>query len=257
MKRLKLLASFALCYGVFSGAVRGADGLARDQAPSAAFAGGKTTWHGYDRHDFLMDEDTLAIEAAGGDAKGQRRCIVVCPKAAAPGNPWSWRGCYWDHEPQTEIELLRRGFHVAYITANASLKPDRKWDAWYEFLTNKHGLSRKPAFVGMSRGGEYAWAMENPDKVACVYGENPVLRSHMSKTPPLDHLAPLAKAGVPLLHVCGSLDPWLDTQTRIAETRYKELGGKITVILKQGEGHYPLAPKDSKPVVDFIVRSLN
>jgi hypothetical protein len=37
----------------------------------------------------------------------------------------------------------------------------------------------------------------------------------------------------------------------------KELGGKITVILKEGEGHYPLAPKDSKPVVDFIVGSVN
>jgi hypothetical protein len=28
---------------------------------------------------------------------------------------------------------------------------------WYAFLTEKHGLSRKPAFIGMSRGGEYAY----------------------------------------------------------------------------------------------------
>jgi hypothetical protein len=30
------------------------------------------------------------------------------------------------------------------------------------------------------------------------------------------------------------------------------LGGSITVIVKEGEGHYPLAPNDPKSVVDFI-----
>ena len=72
-----------------------------------------------------------------------------CDRAAEGrlGNPWSWRGCYWDHQPQTEVELLKRGFHVAYISANASLRPDKTWDAWYTFLTEKHGLSKKPAFV--------------------------------------------------------------------------------------------------------------
>ena len=59
--------------------------------------------------------------------------------------------------PQTEIELLRRGFHIAYVESSQDLKPDRSWDAWYKFLTAKHALSAKPAFVGMSRGGEYAY----------------------------------------------------------------------------------------------------
>ena len=48
---------------------------------------------------------------------------------------------------------------------------------------------------------------------------------------------------MPLIHVCGSLDPWLDDETRVVEKRYKELGGPITVIVKEGEGHYPLAPQ--------------
>jgi len=43
-----------------------------------------------------------------------------------------------------------------------------------------------------------------------------------------------------------SLDPWLSDQTRVVEKRYKELGGQITVIVKEGEGHYPLAPKNPK-----------
>ena len=74
----------------------------------------------------------------------------------------------------------------------------------------------------------------------------------MTKTPPIENLAPLAKAGVPLIHVCGSLDPWLDDQTRVVEERYKALGGRITVIIKEGERHHPLAPKDPSAVADLI-----
>ena len=111
--------------------------------------------------------------------------------------------------------------------------------------------------AGRAAGDAYAWAIENPDKVSCIYGENPVLRSFMSKRAPLDNLSSLAKAGVPLLHVCGSLDPALNDHTRAVEKRYKELGGPITVIIKDGAGHYPLAPKDPKPVVDFIIGKTN
>src|SRR5712664_4094966 len=89
--------------------------------PLVPFEGEKTTWHdGFERFDYVMDAESFAIKpfhrpdgekfAVGPPAKGQRRCIVVIPKRAAAGNPWSWQGCYWDHEPQTEVELLRRGF---------------------------------------------------------------------------------------------------------------------------------------------------
>src|SRR5262245_57156125 len=152
-----------------AGAILSGSGDARAAGAPTGFTGEKTEWHGFDRYDFLMDEESLAIEpaAAGPSVDGKRRCIVVVPRQPSPGNPWSWRGCYWDHQPQTEIELLARGFHIAYITADANLKPGRHWDAWYAFLTERHGLSRKPAFIGMSRGGEYAytWATTHPDRV--------------------------------------------------------------------------------------------
>ncbi len=101
----------------------------------------------------------------------------------------------------------------------------------------------------------YAWAIENPDKVSCVYAENPRMRSALAKSQPLDNLAPLAKANVPLLHVCGTLDPWFKDNTLEVEKRYKQLGGKIQVIVKKGVGHTPLATDDPAPVVDFIVRA--
>jgi hypothetical protein len=126
-------------------------------------------------------------------------------------------------------------------------------------LLTGHGLSKKPVLEGAggAAGEAYAWAIANPDKVSCIYGENPVLRCTMSKAQPLDNLTPLANAGVPVLHVCGSLDPMVTIQTREAEKRYKELGGSMTVIVQQGVGHYPTAPQDPKPVVEFVVGQQN
>ena len=220
------------------------------------FDGPKTVWHGFDRYDFLLDEQTMEIKPAPsdkGNTPGQRRCIVVAPKEPAAGNPWSWRGCYWDHQPQTEIELLRRGFHIAYITASAEFRPDKKWDAWYTFLTEKHGLSKKPAFIGMSRGGEFAytWATLNPDKVSCIYADNPGGNREM-----MGRLGELARNDVPLIHVVGSIDPLLGRNSATIEAIYQQFGGRISVMVKEGAGHHPHSLHDPKPLADFIVQSV-
>ena len=132
----------------------------------------KQQWHGFDRYDYFMDDSTLAIKEAapGNPPAGQRRCTIVVPKTPAAGNPWSWRGCYWDHQPQAEIELLKRGFHIGYVSVDGTTVPGKQWEAWYDFLTKEHGLHKKPAFIGMSRGGsyEYNWGVHHPDKVGCI-----------------------------------------------------------------------------------------
>jgi hypothetical protein len=130
------------------------------------FEGEKTSWHGFDRYDFLMDEGALTVkpikdspnEGTGinHQVAGNLRCLVIVPKVAARGKPWSWRGRYFDHEPQAEIELLKRGFHIGFIESD-----DMKyWTAWYTFLTEQHELSKRPGFGGMSGGGRNAfnWA---------------------------------------------------------------------------------------------------
>jgi pimeloyl-ACP methyl ester carboxylesterase len=223
------------------------------------FGDEKTSWHGFDRYDFLMDETDLSIKpykaapdegnAVRTRVKGQLRCVVVAPKEVAPGKPWSWRGYYFDHEPQAEIELLRRGFHVGFIWCDAG-KP---WDAWYAFLAEKHGLSKKPAFIGMSRGGHnaYTWATAHPDKVACLYADNPAVSRQAVAL-----LGGLAKNDVPLLHVCGSLDPILGNHTLVVESAYQHLGGRISVMIKDGAAHHPHSLRDPKPIASFIEQSL-
>jgi len=184
---VKLLAVAAAAFSVcgFVGTIHAADPAAPAPSSPPAFHGGKSTWHDdFVRYDFLMDKETFEITpfnrpdderfGVGTPPAGKLRCIVVAPNKPAPGNPWSWQACYWDHRPQAEVELLRRGFHIAFITPD----PDKQWDAWYAYLTEKHGLSKKPSFAGMSKGGvnAYQWATANPDKVSAIYADNPAIR---------------------------------------------------------------------------------
>ena len=147
------------------------------------------------------------------------------------------------------IALLEHGFHVAYCNVAdlwGNAEAIRRWDRFYAFLTDKHGLSRRPALEGMSRGGLmiYHWAIAHPQQVSCIYGDAPALgirpfvkdldeddpqldflrswmKAHDLTLPQakaytldaLDRLAPLAKAQVPVIHVCG------DAPTRAFRSR--------------------------------------
>ena len=235
-------------------------GIASAASTYVPFDGEKTSWHdGFDRYDYVMDEVNFEITpfkrpesekfAVGNPPKGQRRCIVVVPKQAASSYPWSWQACYWDHEPQTEVELLRRGFHIAFITPD----PGKQWDAFYAWLTEKHGLSTKPAFVGMSKGGvnEYDWTAANPEKVSCIYADNPAIRPEA-----FAKLGELARKDVALLNICGSADFLLQRHTLPIEDRYQQLGGRITVMIKDGAAHHPHSLRNPKFIADWIEQHL-
>lgn len=247
---------------------------AKGEAP---FPGKKSPWNGYDRYDFTIDG---------------RNCWVVTPKSPAPGKPWIWRARFFGHEPQTDLALLARGFHLVYMDVVGMLGSPQAvahWNAFYDDLTRQHGFAKRMALEGMSRGGLYIynWAAANPEKVACIYADNPVCdfkswpggkgkakgspsewqrclkayglteeQAMVYKGNPIDRLEPLAKAGVPLLHVCGDADSVvpMEENTNILERRYKQLGGQITVIHKPGVDHHPHSLKDPTPIVEFIVK---
>ncbi|MCB9769677.1 MAG: prolyl oligopeptidase family serine peptidase [Candidatus Omnitrophica bacterium] len=269
MRRLGLLIALGAC--LFSG--RPSPLIAAD-----SFPGGTSDWFGYTKYDFNFD---------GKD------CCVVEPKTTAPGKPWIWRARFWGHEPQTDLALLAEGFHVAYMdVANLFGNPEAvaHWNAFYDYLTAEHGFAVRPALEGMSRGGliVYNWAAANPDRVACIYADAPVcdikswpgglgegtgnsemwplcleaygLTDETVKTfkgNPIDHLEPLAKAGVPLLHICGDADQGvpLSENTAILAERYRALEGPIKLIIKAGVGHHPHSLEDPAPIVRFILRN--
>jgi pimeloyl-ACP methyl ester carboxylesterase len=250
--------------------------VARAAVPGP-FPGAKSQWNGYDRYDFSCDA---------------RPCILVAPKTAAPGKPWIWRARFFGHEPQADLALLARGFHLAYmdvVELFGNPAAVAHWNAFYQELTTRHGLAQRVALEGMSRGGLYIynWASANPEKVACIYADAPVCdirswarRKGTSESTarffaawlksyglteerlaeyrgnPVDNLEPLARARIPLLHVVGDADDVVPVaeNTAILEARYKQLGGQITVIHKPGVGHHPHSLKDPAPIVDFVVR---
>ncbi len=239
--------------------------------------GTRSDFHGFEQVDFTL---------------GETACRVVVPKEAAAGKPWVWRARFWGHEPQVDIALLEKGFHVAYAEVGGlfgSPKAVARWNALYEFLTTEKGFSKKPALEGMSRGGliVYNWAAENPDKVSCIYADAPVCdfkswpggkgsgegstndweqclaayglsedEALAYAANPLDRLAPLAAAGVPLLHVVGDADRVVPVaeNTALLEERYLALGGSIEVIHKPRVGHHPHCLKDPAPIAAFILK---
>lgn len=225
---------------------------------TTAFTGEKSSWHnGFDRYDYVMDAHTLAItpfKTPVGEhfgvqflPKGSCRCIVIVPKTPALGNPWCWQSGSWDRDPQTDVELLQRGFHVAYITSD----PGKQWNAWYAYLTAKHGLSKHPAFIDRNDRGvdAYRWATANPDKVGCIYADNP------TPTPEsFQKLEGLAKNDVPLIHVYSSTE--MARNTLWIEDLYHQWGGRISIIILQSVARHPSTLHDPRLIADWIEQSV-
>ena len=69
-------------------------------------------------------------------------------------------------------------------------------------------------------------------------------------------LGELARNDVSLLNVCGSFDFLLERHTLAIENRYHQLGGRITVMIKEGTAHHPHSLRDPKPIADWIVQHL-
>ena len=96
------------------------------------FPGRQGRWEGFVRHDFEVD---------GANA------VVVEPKLPLPGRPWAWRGEFFGAFPNADIELLKRGWHLAYIGV-----PDRfgsptamkHWKKFYDVLVHATGFRQSP-----------------------------------------------------------------------------------------------------------------
>lgn len=218
-------------------------------------------------------------------------CRIVAPYKTNKKRAWVWRARFWGHEPQFDISLLERGFHVVYCevgTFFGSPEAVKRWDDFYA-LTRQLKLSKKPVIEGMSRGGLISlnWAAKNPNKVGAIYVDAPVLdfkswpggKGTGKGSPrdwnrckdvygfseeealaydknPLDQLKPLAEAKVPIISVCGMVDKVVpfEENTGILEKRYQELGGTIRVIRKENVGHHPHSLKNPYPIIKHILR---
>jgi pimeloyl-ACP methyl ester carboxylesterase len=267
-RKLTGIILWAALSGALSFAVR-----AQESVPAVTAT--ESRWHGYLRHDFTFQE---------------REGILVIPEQAAEGKPWIWRPAFFGHGPQVDLALLEKGWHVAYYDVTNLYGSPRAVALGYDFyrlVTERYGLSGQTVPEGFSRGGLFAfnWAAAFPDRVACIYADAPVCDfkswpaagqpDHPSEAwrdclreygltaqeawaytgNPVDNLAPLAQAGIPVIAVCGEADevvPYAENAGRIRQ-RYAALGGHAHVILKPGVKHHPHSLENPEPVVDFLL----
>ena len=250
-------------------------GLTVGRAEELAVTG--STWRGFKRLDFVV---------AG------RPALLVAPKTAAPGRPWIWRTEFFEHEPQADLALLEKGWHLAYVNAPDMYGAPRAmaiFDAYFDLVTRRFGLARRVVLEGLSRGGLYAfnYAVTHRERVAALYLDAPVLNLHSwpgrsKDTPggaklwqefrdsyglnaeqatafkgnPIDRIEWVAKAGIPILLISGDADETvpLPENGGLLKRRYDELGGICETIIKPGGKHHPHSLPDPTPIVDFITK---
>jgi pimeloyl-ACP methyl ester carboxylesterase len=244
------------------------------------FPGKASQWNGFSRHDFKLDDVSV---------------IVVEPEKPLPGRPWVWRGEFFGAFPNADIELVKKGWHLVYMSVPnlfGSPKAVVRWEKFYDVLVKDHGLHAKPGLIGLSRGALYcmAWAAAHPDRTLAVYLDNGVcdfkswpggkpkglgagqgsaaewqnlLKAYdfkddkealASKVNPVDNLAPLAKAKIPLLLIFGDADTVVPHKenSELVYDRYKKMGGPVERVVKEGQDHHPHGLKDPQPILAFF-----
>lgn len=231
----------------------------------------------------------LPIEGETFSIEG-RTAFLILPAKPKSGHPipWLWyaptlRGLPGKAEKWMFDRFLDNGIAIAGVDVGESYgspKGRAVYSALYKEVVEERGLAKRACLLARSRGGLmlYNWAVENPDSVACVAGIYPVcnlssypglnracgaydmtreqLAAKLAEHNPIDRLAQLAKAKVPIFHIHGDSDKVVPLEKNSAELakRYDELGGKMTLKIIKGQGHN-MWPGwfQCQELVDFVI----
>jgi pimeloyl-ACP methyl ester carboxylesterase len=234
------------------------------------------------------------VEVYGGrrvpvEVDGHPGFVLVPPKPGPEGErPWIWYAPVLGNNPGKQTEwmfrqLFEKGFYVVGVNVGESMgnPAGRKgYSQFYDHIVREFKLEPKARLLAQSRGGLmlYNWAVENPDKVRCIAGIYAVgdlrsyprlkraaeaygmtieeLEKNLAQHNPVDRLEPLAKAGVPLMHIHGDVDKLvpIELNSGAINERYKALGGKMELIVVPGKGHEAVPAFFEDPrLVEFLL----
>jgi hypothetical protein len=218
-----------------------------------------------------------------------RPAFLIVPEKPKPGPiPWvlyapTLRGLPDGAEKWMFERFLKAGIAIAGVDVGESYgnpKGRAVYSSLHEHLVTKRRLAKQACLLARSRGGLmlYCWAAENPEKVRCITGIYPVcnivsypslkracgaygltsveLEAELAKHNPIDRLAALAKAKVPIFHIHGDKDHVvpLDKNSAIIKELYDKLGGPMTLEVVPGQGHNMWSGWfQSQNLVDFLI----
>lgn len=219
-----------------------------------------------------------------------RPAFLILPDKIQPGGPipWVWyaptlKGLPGKHEIWMFDRFLDNGIAIAGVDVGESYgNPQGRavYAALYKELVENRGLAKQACLLARSRGGLmlYNWAVENPESVACIAGIYPVcnlssypgldracsaygmtkeqLTENLIVHNPIDRLAPLAQAKVPIFHLHGDRDRVvpLDQNSAIVKERYDTLGGIMSLEIVKEQGHTLWSGWfQNQDLVDFVI----
>ncbi len=219
----------------------------------------------------LLPKKELPLPGRVLTVAGQTAFVIPAGEsAAAHAKPWVWYAPTLPGLPGPEEQwmfrrFLQAGIAVAGIDVGESYGSPAGQQLFTEFYRamTERGYSPRPVLLGRSRGGlmTLSWATTHPSQVGGFAGIYPVcdlasypgvdkaalayrmsaqeLAMHLQEYNPIDQLASLAKANVPLFAIHGDVDtvvPLSDNSGKMRD-RYKELGGSMELIVASGQGH--------------------
>lgn len=217
-------------------------------------------WQGYEGVEFTLEDYV---------------CKVIKPKCE-PNGKWVLKTHYFTAFPQTECELLSRGWHVAFQTNRTSWATEddvERKARFVKFVSETFSLAPICSTVGMSCGGLYAvrLAVSHPELIDVLYIDAPVLNflscpanlgaaaestiyegflaaTGITKSQllsyrenPIDKMHVLLENDIPVVMVSGDADtvvPYAENGA-ILEKYYKKNGGRIWVAIKPEGDHHP------------------
>ena len=197
--------------------------------------------------------------------------FLILPKNAKNETPWVWyaptlRGLPAKEEVWMFKQFLQNGIAIGGIDVGESYgSPAGRevFQKFYNYVTNARKLNAKPVLLARSRGGLmlYNWAVEHPQSVNGIAGIYPVcnitsypgvakaapayrmspekLQEQLKNQNPVDRLAPLAAAKVPVFHIHGDVDKVvpLEQNSALLKSRYNALGAVAHVEIIPQQGH--------------------
>lgn len=236
----------------------------------------ETIWKGYKRIDFAFEG---------------KAAILVFPNEPNEKKNWLLKTEYFEAFQGFELQMLARGWHLAYV-ANKS-----RWDfaedldvkrRFAQYLQETYGLAEKCFPVGMSCGGMIAveLAAKYPKMISALYLDAPVMNllscpAGLGKAGdivrqvllpefmdvrkmdvsqllsyrehPIDKMHLLLENEIPIILVYGDADDVVPYEENgaLLEKYYRKNGGTIIAIGKPGCGHHPHGLEDPTPIIAF------